>query len=55
MKKYEVKITEQLSRIIEVNATDEDDALYQVRQLYAEEEIVLDYADHDFTDFEIEE
>ena len=55
MKTYKVRLIEVSSRVIEVVAPDEDEAIYAVRGMYAEEEIVLDYTDHDYTDYEIEE
>ena len=40
--KYQVKITEYLSKIIEVEADDEVDARLLVEEMYCGEEIVLD-------------
>jgi hypothetical protein len=53
--KYQVKITEYLSRIIEVEADDEVDARLIAEELYCEEIVVLDYADFDNVEFEIYE
>jgi hypothetical protein len=55
MKTYKVRLIEVSSRVIEVVAPNEDEAIYAVRGMYAEEEIVLDYTDHDYADYEIEE
>ena len=51
--KYQVKITEYLSRIIEVEADDEVDARLLAEELYCEEIVVLDYNDFDDVEFEI--
>jgi hypothetical protein len=53
--KYQVKITEYLSRIIEVEADDEVDARLMAEELYCEEIVVLDYTDFDNVEFEIYE
>jgi hypothetical protein len=41
MKKYSIEVLEVLSRIIEVEAQDEADAIDRVRQMYRKCEIVL--------------
>jgi hypothetical protein len=51
--KYQVKITEYLSKIIEVEADDEVDARLLAEELYCEEIVVLDYNDFDDVEFEI--
>ena len=51
--KYQVKITEYLSRIVEVEADDEVDARLLAEELYCEEIVVLDYNDFDDVKFEI--
>jgi hypothetical protein len=51
--KYQVKVTEYLSRIIEVEADDEVDARLLAEELYCEEIVVLDYNDFDNVEFEI--
>jgi hypothetical protein len=51
--KYQVKITEYLSRIVEVEADDEVDARLLAEELYCEEIVVLDYNDFDDVEFEI--
>ena len=51
--KYQVKITEYLSKIIEVEADDEVDAILLVEEMYCGEEIVLDAMDFDDVEFEI--
>jgi hypothetical protein len=51
--KYQVKITEYLSKIVEVEADDEVDARLLAEELYCEEIVVLDYNDFDDVEFEI--
>ena len=55
MKTYKVRIIEVSSRVIEIAAPDEDEAISAVRDMYAEDQIVFNYTDHDYTDYEIEE
>ena len=45
MKKQEVLVEETLSRMIEVQAEDESEALEIVKEMYKNCEIVLDYED----------
>lgn len=47
---YKIRIIETLSRVITVDAEDEQSAVDIVSEQYAKEEIVLDYDDFDFTD-----
>jgi hypothetical protein len=51
--KYQVKITEYLSKIIEVEADDEVDARLLVEEMYCGQEIILDSEDFDDVEFEI--
>ena len=53
MKKYSIEVLEVLSRIVEVEATDEEDAIEQVRQMYRKCEIVLDDSDYILTEFSV--
>lgn len=53
--KYKVRIIETLSRIIEVDAEDEIDALNTVEDMYCDGGIVLDSEDFDFVDYVINE
>jgi hypothetical protein len=46
MKKYSIEVKEVLSRIVEVDATNEDAAIERVRQMYRKCEIVLDDSDY---------
>jgi hypothetical protein len=53
MKEYEVNITETASRIVTVTASSAEMARRIVRDRYCDDEIVLDYSDHDSVDFEV--
>ena len=55
MAKYQVEINETLSRIIEVEAENENDAVSKIKDLYRKEEIVLDSDDYLDTKIEIYE
>ncbi len=50
MKKYSIEVLEVLSRIVEVEASDEEDAIGKVRQMYRKCEIVLDDSDYKVTE-----
>ncbi len=52
--KYKVRIIETLSRIVEVEAEDDMDALNTVEDMYCDSQIVLDSEDFDFVDYVIE-
>lgn len=51
MEKFKLKIIETLERVVKVEAEDKDEAFAKLKEMYLEEEIVLD-AD-DFADYEI--
>ena len=53
MKKYSIEVLEMLSRIVEVEAADEEDAIERVRQMYRKCEIVLDDSDYRVTEFSV--
>ena len=53
MKKYSIEVLEVLSRIVEVVASDEEDAKEQVRQMYRKCEIVLDDSDYKVTEISV--
>lgn len=53
MKEYEVEIVETLSRVITIDAENEDEALSLVWDKYSEGFIVLDYSDHVDTELSI--
>lgn len=55
MKKFKIEIQEILSRIVEVEARNEDEALNIIQNQYQEEKIVLDSSDFSDTDFIIVE
>ena len=44
--KYRIEITETLSRIIDVEASNQTDAIRKIKYLYSQEKIVLDSNDH---------
>ena len=50
MKKNSIEVLEVLSRIVEVEASDEEDAIEKVRQMYRKCEIVLDDSDYKVTE-----
>ena len=51
--KVKVEITEILQKTIEVDASDVNDALLKVEELYYKENIVLDYSDYIDTEFKV--
>jgi hypothetical protein len=53
--KYKVRIIETLSRIVEVEAENDMDALNTVEDMYCDSQIVLDSEDFDFVDYVINE
>lgn len=53
MKKFTVEITETLQRQIEVKAEDRSEAISKVKEIYYNEEVVLDSGDHIDTEFNI--
>ena len=55
MKKFSIEVLEVLSRIVEVEASDEDDATEQVRQMYRNSEIVLDDSDYKVTEISVKD
>jgi hypothetical protein len=55
MKKYSIEVLEILSRIVEVEASDEEDAIEQVRQKYRKCDIVLDDSDYKETEFSVKD
>ena len=50
MKTFCIEVSEVLSRTIDVEANDEEDALEKVRQMYRKCEIVLDDSDYKTTE-----
>ena len=55
MKKYSIEVLEVLSRIVRVEAVDEEDAIARVRQLYRKCEIVLDDSDYKLTEISVKD
>ena len=55
MKKYSIEVLEVLSRIVEVEASDEGDAIEKVRQMYRKCEIVLDDSDYKVTEISVKD
>ena len=55
MKKYSIEVLEVLSRIVEVEASDEEDAIEKVRQMYRKCEIVLDASDYKVTEISVKD
>ena len=53
--KVKVEITEILQKTIEVDASDINDALLKVEELYYKENIVLDYSCYIDTEFKVVE
>ena len=46
MKKYRIEVTEVLSRLVEIEAESEEDAIETVRRMYKNCDIVLDASDY---------
>ena len=55
MKKYSIEVLEVLSRIVEMEASDEEDAIERVRQKYRKCEIVLDDSDYKETEISVKD
>lgn len=55
MKKYSIEVLEVLSRLVEVEADDEDGAIEQVRQMYRKCKIVLDDSDYKLTEISVKD
>ena len=55
MTKYRIEVTEVLSRIVETEAENEDDAVEMVRQMYRNCELVLDASDYVETEISVKE
>ena len=53
MKKYRIEVTEVLSRIVEMDAENEDDAVEMVKQLYRNCDIVLDASNYVETEISV--
>lgn len=55
MKKYSIVVTEVLSRNVDVEAVDAEEAMTRVRQMYLNCDIVLDASDYEYTDFSVKD
>ena len=55
MKKYSIEVLEVLSRIVEVEASDEEEAIEKVEQMYRKCKIVLDDSDYKVTEFSVKD
>ncbi len=53
MKKYSIEVLEVLCRIVEVEASDEEEAVETARQMYRKSEIVLDASDYKMTEISV--
>lgn len=53
MKTFKIVITETSSKVVEVQANNEQEALETVEEMYANCEVVLDWNDLDETDYTI--
>ena len=53
MTKYKIEVTEVLSRIVETDAENEDDAVEIVRQMYRNYEIILNASDYVETEISV--
>ena len=55
MKKYSIEVMEVLSRIVDVEAVDENDAIERVKQMYRKCQIVLDDSDYKETEISVKD
>lgn len=55
MKKYSVEVLEVLSRLVEVVAADETEAVSRVSRMYRKCEIVLDDSDYKVTEISVKD
>ena len=55
MKKYSIEVLEVLSRVVEVEASNEEDAISRVRQKYRKCNIVLDDSDYKVTEISVKD
>ena len=53
MKEYKIQVTETSSRIVEVTASSAEMAERIVKKMYMDEDVVLDYADYDYVNFDL--
>ena len=55
MKKYRIEVIEVLSRIVEMVAEDEEEALQHVKAMYRNCDLVLDASDYVKTEFSVKD
>ena len=55
MKKYCIEVTEVLSRVVEIVAKDENEAIKNAKAMYHDCDIVLDASDYVFTEFSVKD
>ena len=55
MKKYRIEVTEVLSRIVEIAAKDDEDALQTVKAMYRNCDLILDASDYLKTEFSVKD
>ena len=55
MKKYRIEVTEVLSRIVEIAAEDDENALQTVKAMYRNCDLVLDASDYIATEFSVKD
>lgn len=53
MENYKIQITETISRIVEVTASNAEMAEKIVKRMYRDEEVTLDYGDFDYANFHL--
>lgn len=53
MKEYKVEVTETLTHLVKVSANDEESAYEIAKQMYHDEDIILDYNDLSSVDFSV--
>lgn len=53
MKEYEVRVVETASRVVTVTASSGDMAEKIVQRMYRDEDIILDYGDFDYVEFNL--
>ena len=55
MKKYRIDVTEVLSRVVEIVADNDDEAMHTVKTMYHNCDIVLDASDYVLTEFSVKD
>ena len=55
MKKYRIEVTEVLSRVVEIAAEDDENALQTVKAMYRNCDLVLDASDYVLTEFRVKD